>query len=302
MTGKRAGDGESKTVEWVHTGITGPYLLGVRDYIEAELGSGVAYSATLVHPDLGAVGLISNHGRGGQTLIDFHDRTRFGYHDLEAFVAQATQDGKPMAAGFEPVQRLLDEAISETQYTEDIADTRARNEFAVRAFQPPGTTGSHGYRGYVTAHERIVLDRRSRPGMVDGKTMDVLSQDGADPYWEMWNGERWSPLLSDPPIVDRREELIALYDTGRPGNTGHIPDAVSGRPLSAGLYLVGAPEHGAFTLTGDTKGRPRTDQWCPCGLDRPRRVRFEKWSLEHGLVGAGTIHAAKSCRRLLTIE
>jgi hypothetical protein len=57
----------------VHTDIEAPYKLDIQGLGQLETGRGVAYSAELVHPELGVVGRIANEGCGGPTMFHTYD-------------------------------------------------------------------------------------------------------------------------------------------------------------------------------------------------------------------------------------
>jgi hypothetical protein len=285
---------------WVHTGIEAPHTFRVQDFTMLETHRGVAYSATLVHPDLGVVGLIDNEGCGGPTSFATYDRARYSQRDLEAFLTGCRQDGEPMDTGPMGLETLLDEIINEAEFAEDVDRMRREGQFLVRFFQPRTATNYGSHRGPALPFSVPALRRDARAGLVTrlaGMPAHQLT-DGAS--WQMFDGAEWVPLLGEPLLTIEQTitRLQAVTDllTGPEAHTGYL----LGVPLDDEFFLFGAPTTGRFTLIGDTTKTLETAAWCQCAR-RPATVRFQRWD-SGGLLESGTVHAVKRCRRLVRID
>lgn len=291
-------------VRWTHTDVEAPYLLDAQGFNQLETGRGIAYSAELVHPTLGVVGRIANTGVGGDTEFYPYDYDRFSVRDLEAFAAQCTQDEEPLESHFDGVSRLLDAVINEADFAEHVATMRKDGLFLVRSFEPR-TENNHGpWRGLTSfSYRSIMLSPKQRQRIVQdlAERPEYRLADGA--YWQMFNGRNWVPLPSEErftadQITARIEALAALR------GTSNAPAQVVPEPQGPidDLYAYSRLRSDAFTLVEDTVAIVQADRWCQCTTRRPRLVRFEKWSLKDGPRGSGAIHAARSCRRLMTFD
>lgn len=292
------------TVRWTHTDVEAPYLLDAQGFNQLETGRGVAYSAELVHPTLGVVGRIANAGVGGDTEFYPYDYDRFSGRDLETFAAQCTQDGEPLGPHFYGVSRLLDAVINEADFAEHVATMRKNGLFLVRSFEPR-TEHNHGpWRGLTSFSYRSIMHTpKQRQHIVQDLAERPEYRLAKGAYWQMFNGRDWVPLLSEErfttdQITARIEGLAALRDASNaPGQVVPEPQG----PIDD-LYAYSRLSSDAFTLVEDRVAMVQAGRWCQCTTRRPRLIRFEKWSLKGGPRGSGTIHGARSCRRLMTID
>lgn len=281
-----------RSTSWIHTGIDAPYLLRATAVSEVEHDRGVAYSAELVHPELGIVGTISNRGCGDATRFDAHDDDTFSSRDLEQFLQQCLHDGEPIGA--DDLELLLDEIIDETETAEHVAEARRAGLFLVRAYRPR-TSGGHPYRGYPLRWTRIALSRAAREALA--ARLDATpgsSVHGTKAYWQMFNGEAWTPLLAASPLTPEQigdRVRRASRFTGR---------SMQGEPFDGQFRIHGNPA-GKFALIGDSTAALNASSWCRCTRPSKRTVRFERWNY-HVLQYSGVIHAAKTCRRLVRID
>lgn len=286
-------------VHWVHTGIDAPYSFTITGFNELETHRGVAYSAELVHPDLGVVGRIANTGCGGSTTFDAYDRARFGAQQLEQFLTRSLQDGEPMDTADLGMETLLDEIINEAETVRFVAEMRTKGLFLVRSYLSREAASWGPARGAPLTYTRIVARHDRREQLVAKLADNPAERLDTGAYWQMFNGVEWTRLLGESPLtpeqsnarVRRAEQLAA-----------EAPDPDIYRdtvPFDEQFYLSGKPSR-RFTLTGDTTSLLNTDSWCPC----PRRqstVRFERWT-STSLEESGDVHAAKHCRRLVRID
>lgn len=285
-------------VRWVHTGIQAPYAFTVTGFNQLETGRGVAYSARLVHPDLGIVGLISNGGRGGPTTFHAEDRARFGERELERFLQNSVQDGKPMTTGYSGLEHLLDEIINEAETAEAVAGMRLHSQFLVRSYVPREAVSWGPVRGAPLAYTRIVARRSDRERLATTLITDPPEHLHEGGYWQMFTGEDWISMpgaCSPTPeqIADRVrriDRLAAELDLPQSHHT-----AV---PLEE-FFLFGTPT-ARFTLVGDRVRTIDSTRWCRCPR-RQRVVAFERWKSQ-SLEESGTVHAAVRCRRLVRID
>jgi hypothetical protein len=111
-------------------------MFAVTGFDDLDTGRGIAYSAELVHPELGVVGRIANEGCGGPTTFYSDNRARFGEDHLELFLGQCRQDGEPMDIGHFGVETLLDAIIDEAETVETVAEMRRKGQFLVRSYLP----------------------------------------------------------------------------------------------------------------------------------------------------------------------
>jgi hypothetical protein len=289
-------------VRWIHTGIDAPHELDVQGFNQLDTGRGIAYSAELVHPTLGVVGRIANLGDGGDTEFHSYGNTRFSWRDLESFAAQCTQDGVPLGLHYAAVVRLLDAAIDEAEYAEQVTIMRLDGLFLVRSFEPR-TEHNHGtFRGAALSYKAVMLRRTHRQRIAEKLAQQPELRLISGAYWQMFNGREWVPLLAErfsaEQIASRVDALSALRDASTEAhNTVVDPQG----PID-GLYPYSGLSSDAFTLVEDAIATVHTNRWCRCTTRRPRLARFEKWSLKGGPLGSGTIHAARPCRRLVTID
>ena len=292
-------DSTVSRTHWVHTGIEAPYTFTVTGFNQLDTGRGIAYSAELVHPDLGVVGRIANEGRGGPTTFSSYHRARFGEDHLELFLRQCRQDGEPMDTGHYGMETLLDAIIDEAETTETVAEMRRKGRFLVRSYLPRQAAPWGPHRGAPLANTRILLLREARERLAArlARMPAERLEDGA--CWQMFDGAQWTRLLGESPLTPeqsnarvRRAEQLAAEAPDRDTFLGAVP-------FDEEFYLTGRPAT-AFTLTGDTDPIITTDSWCQCARRRST-VRFERWS-GTGLEESGTVHAAQRCRRLVHID
>jgi hypothetical protein len=286
---------------WVHTGIEAPYKLDVQGLVMLETGRGVTYRAEMIHPEHGVVGRISNEGRGGPTTFHSYDYEKFRDRDLTAFVAQCRQDGEPLDPTGLGVESLLDEVINEGNYAEHVAEMRRNGHFLVRSFEPRTDDNDGVRRGPALVYTRPVLRRPARENLAAelAKTPEHRLAEAA--FWQMFNGQEWAPLLPESALTAeqttaRIDEVVALHKATT------SPEGVMCRQLDDGVYAFSALVSSRFTLIGDGTDYVNSQRWCQCKRRLAKPVRFERWSIRDGLLESGTVHAAKSCRRLVTVD
>ncbi|WP_370973634.1 hypothetical protein [Amycolatopsis sp. cg9] len=285
-------------IRWPHTGIEAPYAFTVSGFNELETGRGVAYSAELVHPELGVVGRIANEGCGGPTTFYAYDHTRFGDRQLEQFLQRSLQDGEPMDTGFMGMETVLDEIINESETAQLVAEMRTKGQFLVRSYLSREAASWGPYRGAPLMWNRIIARRADRERLAAKLTADARGLDeGAS--WQMFNGEEWVSLTGPSPLTPhqvtdrlrRWTRLAAELDS---------PDIRNiDVPFSDGLNLFGTPT-ASFILVGDHVGAVESTRWCTCRR-RQKVVAFERWN-RGSLEESGTVHAATRCRRLVRLD
>lgn len=288
---------------WVHTDIDAPGAFTVREFTMVETHRGVAYSAKLVHPTLGLVGLIDNEGCGGPTMFTSYDRARYGERDLETFLAQCRQEGQPMDTGPMGLETLLDEIINEAEFAGDVDRMRREDLFLIRSFEPATAENYGSRRGPALpfARPRLRRDERGRLAVRLAAMPEHRLQPGQ--RWQMFNGTEWVPLLGDPMMTaeqtaDRLETVTDLLT--RPDLQARLVGGVRLDEPDEELFLFGTPGTGRFSLIGDTTEDVKTGAWCSCARRRAT-VSFQRWD-SHGLLESGTVHAARRCRRLVRID
>ncbi|CAL9677542.1 hypothetical protein SUDANB95_07867 (plasmid) [Actinosynnema sp. ALI-1.44] len=293
----------TKLTLWPHTGIEAPFKFTSRNYKGMETSRGVAYTADLVHPELGVVGTVENRGDGGGTWFYHSDRKVFSQQDFAQFAAQCREDGEPLHEAV-AVEHVLDMVIEETETEELVRTMRARGGVLVRTYEPRTETNYGPYRGAALLYKTIAWAPQDRAERVKrlNENPDTRARDGA--HWQMFNGRSWVPLSTESkatpnPLSDRIKEMVAAYDAVKPASsTTRVQGA---GPLADGLYVNGSPVDAEWVLT-EQPGIDRSDEWCRCRVANPAAVRFEKWNIWQGLIGTGTLHASKNCRRLLVID
>ncbi|HET6286492.1 MAG TPA: hypothetical protein VFG15_07045 [Amycolatopsis sp.] len=288
---------ESRT-RWTHTGIDAPYTFTISEFNQLETGRGVAYSARLIHPQLGVVGLIDNAGSGGPTTFHPNDPARFGRRQLEQFLERSLQDGEPMddALGMET---LLDEIINEAETEQAVARMRAEGQFLVRSYVPREAQPFGPHREAPVICSRFVARLDKRASIATWLNNDPAHRPHDGAHWQMFNGEDWVPLLGPGPLTEgqiaerarRASELaLELEDPHR---------QQVGVPFGDDLYFYGSSTR-HFTLIGDDVSTVNTTTWCRCN-DRRNAIGFEKW--RNGvLIGSGSVHATRECRALVRLD
>ncbi|MCI2421127.1 hypothetical protein MOQ72_27155 [Saccharopolyspora sp. K220] len=285
---------------WVHTGIEGPHQFGIRGFNELETGRGVAYTAELIHPELGVVGRIANEGRGGPTTFSPYDYARFSDRDLEEFLGQSRQDGEPMDTGPVGKETLLDEIINEAETASIVATMRRDGQFVVRSYLPREAASYGPHRGAPLVYPQIVLRRAAREHLADelARMPQHRLDDGAS--WQMFDGAEWKPLLGEAPLT-AEQTAARLQRVADLVATAHSKGAfANGVPFDDQFHLFGTPVAGGFTLVGDASRLLKTHSWCRCAR-RQATVRFERWNSTR-VLESGTVHAAKRCRRVVRID
>jgi hypothetical protein len=291
-------------VLWPHTSLVAPYYLNVQEVAQLDLGVGVAYRATLVHPTLGAVGRIVNHGDGSDTIFYPTDETIFGHDELEQFAQRCSWEGRPLGWGTDGTRRLLTTAFNEAGYARSVASMFAKDRFLVRYYDPsgPGHVGTR--RGPAVAWSRVCLDRRDRELIIEqlAARPDMAKPERA--IWQMYNGRDWADLLPAPALdaddhAARVEAVRALRrDTADPQDRLHREG-----PLTDGLYVSGGHDRYVLASDRDAVARAKIERWCRCPHKRPlRSARWQYWSPEQGVLASGHLHAAPRCRRLLILD
>ncbi|MFS8102701.1 hypothetical protein LFM09_36790 [Lentzea alba] len=286
-------------VHWVHTGIRAPYSFSISGLATAEHDRGVAFSAELVHPELGVVGRITNRGCGDDTEFTAHDDTSFGDRELKQFLQQCQQDNEPMFA--DVLHVLLEEIIYEAETAGIVANALRGNQLPVRSYLPRRAALWGPERGDPLVCRRIVLRQDARERLAAKlSNHPAYGLDDESAYWQMFDGVDWTPLLGRSPLtalenetrIRRAEQL-----------TRELPDPdvyYFAVPFSDDLFLFGKPGR-RFMLIGDRSDVIHSDEWCQCTTKRQRTVRFERWR-PTGRDESGVIHAAKHCRRLVHID
>lgn len=283
-------------VRWPHTGIEAPHAFTVRGYKDLETRCGVAFSAELVHPDLGPVGFIENEGHGGPTTFYPHDHARYGNRQLEQFIQRSLQDGEPMADGVLPMETLLDEIVNEVETAGFVAEMRTEGQFLIRSYLPPAPDSRCGaYRDAPHIYTRIITRRRQRELLAARLADDPAERLADRAHWQMYNGEDWVPLLGPSPLTSEQ----AADRIRRAGEVAARDVYNTDVPFGDGLNLFGRPDK-EFKLVGDHVDVAKTDQWCRC---RSRRsvIPFERWN-NGSLEESGTVHAALRCRSLVRLD
>lgn len=282
---------ESRT-RWVHTGIDAPYPLSITGLVVAEHDRGVAYSAELVHPEHGPVGLISNRGCGDDTRFDAHNAATFSSRDLKQFLGQCTQDGEPMNT--DALHELLEEILCEAETAEHVAEARRAGSFLVRSYLPR-TASSGPQRGSPVRLTRIALNRAARE-VLAGHLDATPGHDvhGPSAYWQMFDGVDWTPLLGAGPLTPEQKNARISRATR------FLVNSLQCEPFDEQFHIHGNPA-GRFVLIGDTTTKLNLHSWCRCNRPRQRTVRFERWN-DLALEESGAVHAATSCRRLVRID
>lgn len=289
----------SALTRWVHTGVQAPHTFEVTGFTMLETGRGVAYSGELVHPSLGVVGRISNEGNGGPTSFYSYDFTRYSERDLRVFLAGCFQDGEPMDDGPVGLETLLDEIINEAECKDLVAEMRRKSQFLVRAYEPRTASNYGSYRGPVLPFVSPALRRDARERLA--AKLDGMPDFRLEPgqTWQMFNGQDWVPLLGEP-ILSAEQTTARLQAVAELFTNSPATSVVLGARLDDEFVVFGSPASGRFTLVGDTTITVETTAWCQCAR-RLATVPFQRWD-NHGLLESGTVHAAKRCRRLVTID
>lgn len=279
---------------WVHTNIEAPYKFTIKHMSSTPTPRGVAFSASLVHPTLGVVGQIFNHGDGGPTRFDAADRDKFGARDLDAFLASCVQDGTPMATDFTGLEGLLDDIIDEAQTDDEIEAMRTKGGGLVRSFEP-GPAG--GYRGAPIPFTTPLVTRALRQGAADhlADSDDRLDENA---HWQMFNGLAWIPLLDDPELTAEQsaKQLAEIQACAKAlPEQGHR--YVTRKRLNDSWHVWGNTMKGTFTLVSDAH-MVSSYSWCRCARRRAGyTATFQTWQ-DNALVASGVVHAAQECRLL----
>ncbi|ONI88095.1 hypothetical protein ALI22I_20365 [Saccharothrix sp. ALI-22-I] len=297
---------------WPQTGLEAPFLFTAAG-IEYERmpDQRVAFTANLVHPDLDIVGTIRNAGTGGPTWFKAADHNRFSDLDLEWFATQCRLGGEPLP-GAEPIAILLglvlDETEAEIVTALKAATMRTLDGLMIRTFTPYHTETA----GTPDCGEVLLLKNwltagmapRNRPVIAEGLELEPRYRRPDDAIWQMFNGRRWVPLLpeSDHPLEIPALELAMIaqvYDKAKAATgTSRVRSA---GPMD-GFYVSDSREPSQRLLLDDTAGTAQLDTWCRCTPAKPAVTRFQHWDVRKGLLGTGTVHAARRCRRVVTID
>jgi len=284
---------------WVHTGIEAPYSFTVTGFNQLDTGRGVAYSAELVHPDLGVVGRIANEGCGGPTTFHAYDRTRFGDRHLEQFLQRSVQDGEPMATGFPGLERLLDEIITEAETNQLVDEMRAKGQFLVRSCLPREAASWGPQHGAPLAYTRILTRRGDRDRLAAKLADDPPEHLDEGAYWQMFTGEDWVRLPGESPLT-AEQTATRLRRIGQLTAELNQPEVhTTAVPFDDEFFLFGTLT-ARLTLVGDQVGAVDTTKWCGCRR-RQKVVAFERWT-SGSLQESGTVHAARRCRQLVRID
>ncbi|ONI88116.1 hypothetical protein ALI22I_20470 [Saccharothrix sp. ALI-22-I] len=301
---------------WPHTGVVAPFLLTSSDYREQGTGNEqAAFTATLHHPDLGPVGVIEDDGDGTPTHFTPSAPARFSAAELDTFVRASRQDGAPFRPGPDGVGQLLCAVLDETEAAKAVHAIRGHGKMLVRGVLPAPLPGLPAQRHRPRAVSPIPLTLEQRA------TVETALSDTADPkavlaglWWEMFNGREWTPLvaLPGPDVADSatlRAQIMPIV--AEAGNTVPEGDPIlNAGPVQSGLlqgmYVnfrvnAGAGAGAGLRLIGDAVPVVHLDRWCDCHRIRPTEVRFHV-IFPGGHETSGTVHAAKTCRRLLTLN
>jgi hypothetical protein len=275
-----------------HTDLEMPYAMTLKGLAVAEHDRGVAYSAELVHPDHGVVGLISNKGCGDDTRFDAYNDATFSVEDLKRFHRRCRQDGEVMNP--EALHDLLDELVDEDETSDQVEEARRAGLFLVRSYLPR-TKGWPSSRGTPRICTQIVRSRSARQALAD--KLDTAGGHGIygpDAMWQMFNGVQWTALLGEHPLTP--EQITARVSRARV----FVVRSLDSEPFGEGMFIHGNPA-GRFVLTGDRSRTLNRNAWCRCGRPRQRNLRFELWN-RLVLEECGVVHAAKNCRRLVRVD
>jgi hypothetical protein len=302
VTQTRAGNRPHRDlVLWPHTGVLAPSLLQARGIQQGLTSRGVAYTAELIHPELGPLGSIVNNGDGGATRFDPADKNRFGHRDLERFAEQCRQDGEPLSVG-ESGTRLLEATLDEAEYTSRVDKMRATGGFLIRYYDPSGPGHDGWGRGPAILFPRPALfpGRRHQLAKRAAQLPHVVPENAV---WQMFNGCDWAPLLPTPSDGTARS---GAANTARAAEVAALraecTDSGQSRgPMSDGFHLM-PPRASYDQLTDDDIPRLRLDQWCRCRAGAPATVRWQLWNTNCGVLASGTAHRARRCRRLVRIN
>lgn len=284
---------------WTHTGIDAPIAFAITGFSELETACGVAYSAELVHPELGVVGRIVNEGFGGPTTFRPYNPARFGEGQLERILEHSLQDGEPMDTGSLGMERLLDEIIDEAETAQYVTEMRAKGHFLVRSYLPRAAASWGPHRGAPHVYTRILARRADRERLAAKLAADQAEHLDEGAYWQMFTGEDWVPLIGTTPLtpeqVTGRLQRIDQVSAGLTSPDCYTIDV----PFGDDLNLFGTPT-ARFTLVGDHVGAVDSTAWCTCSARRTV-VEFERWN-RGSLEESGTVHAATRCRRLVRLD
>ncbi|RAS59464.1 hypothetical protein C8D87_11476 [Lentzea atacamensis] len=283
---------------WVHTNIEAPYRFTIKDLSYVPSPDGVAFSAELVHPTLGVVGLIFNEGRGGATTFDTYDRSRFDARELEKFLAASVQDGQPMATGFSGIEALLDGIVSEAEYDDAVDTMRRERQGLIRSFE---ADNSRVYRGAPIAFTRPLVTRADRE-QAAAELADSEDRLAENAHWQLFNGLTWVPLLDRPVLTaeETAKQLAEIHASSEdlPGGGNQY---VARKRLNDTWHVWGNTMSGTFTLVSDAR-MAYHGAWCRCERRRPGyTANFQRWD-DNALVTSGVVHAAADCRLLLSID
>lgn len=290
-----------RNVTWPHTGIEAPLHLRVQKLQQIVINAGVAFSCELIHPDHGVVGEVFNEGRGGDTRFNPFNPSVFGYRQLAELAAQTREEAAHGDDGV-VVETLLNAAVDESEYQWDVDRMRRDNTFLVRRFcstedSPYGVA----WRGEAVEFTRAFWSHAERAAFIASTTQRGELEPHRGEVWQMYTGQAWVRLLSESRYTpDEQAERTAVLEQHAPSDDGTLLDGLHVRPVLR-LDDHRMSRGDAFQLVADN-GVIRTSEWCRCRVQRPHRVRFERWSVKNGLVGAGEVHAKKTCRRIVSIE
>lgn len=307
---------------WPHSGISAPSVLTIDNYrCWADANENVGYVADVVHPNLGLLGQMSNND-GRHLVTDFHyaDRARFWPRDMEVFLKACTKDGRPVGLGDAGMTTLLEDALYEHETDSVVRRTRQRSGIVVRdrlnyppqerrgdtASEDTATTDTTPLRGDAIGVKDMVLSPAGRAKLAARLHEHTPTPPQATHEWELFNGRTWVPLVIPEPGSARRTARMQAIQTLHQDGPRYLRAApadefhVSG-PLAWRLPELG--ERGVYVFLGDDSVHGSHHLWCQCDVGpRARLVRLEEWTVEDGLVAAGYLHAAKTCRGLVTVD
>ncbi|GAA4009584.1 hypothetical protein GCM10022247_34660 [Allokutzneria multivorans] len=277
--------------EWPHTQLYAPYRINANGLFQSLAeGASVAFGASLVHPTLGPIGELLHDGRDGEVEFFPSDSSRFSSADLDTFVAECRHNDMPIDR-----DGVLREIFTEAETDELVHTMRHHGYSLVRPFTPDPGYSTTPIRGAATTLSRIPCRRDERMALLKG----ILAGEPLlpDAYWELFDGERWIPLVPE----------------------AHGQQSDSTEWFSESLRLLGNPPFACWAITasgsrvqvhvdgtrlfiGDGGPDPQLSKWCACTSTARERSRFELRADGGALICAGEVHRDDDCRSLMRIE
>jgi hypothetical protein len=299
-----------------HSGLIAPAALTLSNFDTWAdgRGNGGGCAADVAHPTIGLLGRMHRDGRNQVTFV-YADRGIFGPEDMAAFIAASTKRGEPLPPGGAGLADLVDALIYEHETEVTVARTRQYWGIAVREriqYRSVIHSTSNAVSDTVVYNSAIgvrelILSPVGRDRLIKRLSQRFPTPPNATSEWEMFNGRQWVPLhRSRPSIEERTARIQAIQAAHQPGNLylNRVPvdDMYLSGPVSQAIPEI-AGERGLYLFRGDRDLVGSGQRWCTCPIGpRARLVRIEQWTIEDGLVGAGNLHAKRSCRGLVTVD